>query len=164
MAVILSQHTMKQLLTSLLDSRQWSSQSQNASVQPSLEWSSPGSPVYLSLAVFLLMKVHTMKKPIKESFISAQIPSVTRHRARPPTTLVPLHDTVSRLTYSNWHFHSKSKRAKDFLTFLAEMSCGTWYSLTATLQIEGRSARNLSSRPGNGWVIGCDQGPHQPPT
>lgn len=67
----LSQHTMKQLLTSLLDSRQWSSQSHNASVQPPFEWSSSGSPVYLSLTLFLLMKVQTMKTPIKESFISA---------------------------------------------------------------------------------------------
>uniref|UniRef100_A0AAQ4Q8B0 Chloride channel K n=1 Tax=Gasterosteus aculeatus aculeatus TaxID=481459 RepID=A0AAQ4Q8B0_GASAC len=59
----LSQLTMKQLLTSLLDSRQWSSQSHNASVQPGpdplLEWSSSGSPV-LSLAVFLLVKVWMM--------------------------------------------------------------------------------------------------------
>ncbi|XP_049921345.1 chloride channel K [Epinephelus moara] len=56
-----SKHTMKQLLTSLLDSRQWSSQSHNASVQlepePQLEWSSSGSPVFLPLAVFLLMKM-----------------------------------------------------------------------------------------------------------
>uniref|UniRef100_UPI0037E76DA9 chloride channel K n=1 Tax=Semicossyphus pulcher TaxID=241346 RepID=UPI0037E76DA9 len=52
-----SQHTMKQLLTSLLDSSQWSTQSHNASVQPLSEWSSSGSPVYLSLAVFLLMKM-----------------------------------------------------------------------------------------------------------
>ncbi|XP_074536780.1 chloride channel K [Halichoeres trimaculatus] len=49
--------SMKQLLTSLLDSRQWISQSHNASVQPLCEWSSSGSPVYLSLAVFLLMKM-----------------------------------------------------------------------------------------------------------
>nr|XP_040049262.1 chloride channel K [Gasterosteus aculeatus aculeatus] len=58
-----SKLTMKQLLTSLLDSRQWSSQSHNASVQPGpdplLEWSSSGSPV-LSLAVFLLVKVWMM--------------------------------------------------------------------------------------------------------
>ncbi|XP_074500728.1 chloride channel K [Sebastes fasciatus] len=56
-----SKLTMKQLLTSLLDSRQWSSLSHNASVQlgpePLLEWSSSGSPVFLSLAVFLLMKM-----------------------------------------------------------------------------------------------------------
>uniref|UniRef100_A0A8C4GML9 Chloride channel K n=1 Tax=Dicentrarchus labrax TaxID=13489 RepID=A0A8C4GML9_DICLA len=52
-----SKHTMKQLLTSLLDSRQWSSHSHNASVQPLLEWSSPGSAVHLSLTVFLLMKM-----------------------------------------------------------------------------------------------------------
>ncbi|XP_053173338.1 chloride channel K [Scomber japonicus] len=55
-----SKYTMKQLLTSLLDSRQWFSQSHNASVQlepePLLEWSS-GSPIYFSLAVFLLMKL-----------------------------------------------------------------------------------------------------------
>ncbi|XP_070825302.1 chloride channel K [Chaetodon trifascialis] len=52
-----SKYTMKQLLTSLLDSRQWSSESHNASAQPLLEWSSSGTPVYLSLAVFLLMKM-----------------------------------------------------------------------------------------------------------
>nr|XP_046253158.1 chloride channel K isoform X8 [Scatophagus argus] len=52
-----SKYTMKQLLTSLLDSTQWGSQSHNASAQPLLEWSSSGSPVYLSLAVFLLMKM-----------------------------------------------------------------------------------------------------------
>ncbi|XP_060931515.1 chloride channel K [Limanda limanda] len=56
-----SKYTMNQLLTSLLDSRQWSSQHQNASVQlqPEAlsEWSSSGSPVYLSLAFFLLMKM-----------------------------------------------------------------------------------------------------------
>ncbi|XP_010777186.1 chloride channel protein ClC-Kb-like, partial [Notothenia coriiceps] len=56
-----SKHTMKQLLTSLLDSRQWSSQSHNASLhlgpEALLEWSSSGSPVFLPLAVFLLMKM-----------------------------------------------------------------------------------------------------------
>eukprot|EP00064_Thunnus_orientalis_P013849 superscaffoldBa00002317_g13890 len=56
-----SKYTMKQLLTSLLDSRQWLSQSNNASVrlepEPLLEWSSSGNPIYLSLAVFLLMKL-----------------------------------------------------------------------------------------------------------
>ncbi|KAK5863224.1 hypothetical protein PBY51_000270 [Eleginops maclovinus] len=56
-----SKHTMKQLLTSLLDSRQWSSQSHNASLQLGpealLDWSSSGSPVFLPLAVFLLMKM-----------------------------------------------------------------------------------------------------------
>ncbi|XP_041802718.1 chloride channel K [Chelmon rostratus] len=52
-----SKHTMKQLLASLLDSRQWSSQSHNASAQLLLEWSSSGSPVYMSLTVFLLMKM-----------------------------------------------------------------------------------------------------------
>ncbi|KAM8863202.1 chloride channel K isoform 2-T2 [Spinachia spinachia] len=58
-----SKLTMKQLLASLLDSRQWSSQSHNASVQLGpdalLEWSSSGSPL-LSLAVFLLMKMWMM--------------------------------------------------------------------------------------------------------
>ncbi|TKS77193.1 Chloride channel protein [Collichthys lucidus] len=53
----ISQYTTKQLLTTLLDSTQWTSQSHNASVEPLLEWSSSGSPVYLSLAVFLLMKL-----------------------------------------------------------------------------------------------------------
>ncbi|XP_060914361.1 chloride channel K [Labrus mixtus] len=52
-----SELSMKKLLTSLLDDRQWISLSHNASVQPLLEWSSSGSPVYLSLAVFLLMKM-----------------------------------------------------------------------------------------------------------
>ncbi|TWW56268.1 Chloride channel protein [Takifugu flavidus] len=52
-----SQLTMRQLLTSLLDNSQWSSPPQNTSLQPLLEWSSPGSPVYLPLAVFLLMKM-----------------------------------------------------------------------------------------------------------
>ncbi|XP_071402689.1 chloride channel K [Centroberyx affinis] len=59
-----SKHTMKQLLTSLLDSRQWGSQSHNASVglepEPWLEWGSSGTPVYLSLAFFLLMKLWMM--------------------------------------------------------------------------------------------------------
>ncbi|XP_027144335.1 chloride channel K [Larimichthys crocea] len=54
---MVSKYTMKQLLTALLDSTQWTSQSHNASVEPLLEWSSSGSPVYLSLAVFLLMKL-----------------------------------------------------------------------------------------------------------
>uniref|UniRef100_A0A3Q3J1J2 Chloride channel protein n=1 Tax=Monopterus albus TaxID=43700 RepID=A0A3Q3J1J2_MONAL len=56
-----SKYTMKQLLTSLLDSRQWSSQSHNASVhlkpEPWLEWSPSGSPVYSSLTFFLVMKM-----------------------------------------------------------------------------------------------------------
>ncbi|XP_008293499.1 chloride channel K [Stegastes partitus] len=54
-----SKFTMKQLLTSLLDNGSWSSQSHNASVQvePLLGWSSSGTPVYVSLAVFLLMKM-----------------------------------------------------------------------------------------------------------
>uniref|UniRef100_A0A3Q2E9B3 Chloride channel K n=1 Tax=Cyprinodon variegatus TaxID=28743 RepID=A0A3Q2E9B3_CYPVA len=53
-----SKYTTKQLLTSLLESRQWSSQSHNASVLlASLEWSSSGTPIFLSLAFFLLMKM-----------------------------------------------------------------------------------------------------------
>uniref|UniRef100_A0A3B4TEW5 Chloride channel K n=1 Tax=Seriola dumerili TaxID=41447 RepID=A0A3B4TEW5_SERDU len=56
-----SKYTTKQLLTSLLDSRQWSCQSHNASVhsepEPLLEWTSSGIPVHLSLAFFLLMKM-----------------------------------------------------------------------------------------------------------
>ncbi|XP_068615832.1 chloride channel protein ClC-Kb-like [Brachionichthys hirsutus] len=52
-----SKLTVKQLLSSLLDSSQWSPPSHNASVQSLLEWSSPGSPVYFSLVVFLLMKM-----------------------------------------------------------------------------------------------------------
>ncbi|KAM4562681.1 chloride channel K isoform 2-T2 [Odontesthes bonariensis] len=54
-----SKYTMKQLLGSLLDSRQWSSQSHNASVQvePLLEWSSSGISIFHSLAFFLLMKM-----------------------------------------------------------------------------------------------------------
>ncbi|KAG7226904.1 hypothetical protein INR49_022199 [Caranx melampygus] len=59
-----SKYTTKQLLTSLLDSRQWTSQSHNASVllepEPWLEWASSGSPVYFSLAFFLLMKMWMM--------------------------------------------------------------------------------------------------------
>nr|XP_057941035.1 chloride channel K isoform X4 [Doryrhamphus excisus]XP_057941036.1 chloride channel K isoform X4 [Doryrhamphus excisus]XP_057941037.1 chloride channel K isoform X4 [Doryrhamphus excisus]XP_057941038.1 chloride channel K isoform X4 [Doryrhamphus excisus] len=59
-----SKLTMKQLLTSLIDGRQWMSQSHNASVQLDpealLEWGSSGCPVYLSLAVFLLMKMWMM--------------------------------------------------------------------------------------------------------
>ncbi|XP_037540454.1 chloride channel K [Nematolebias whitei] len=54
-----SKYTTKQLLTSLLDSRPWSSQSHNASVQldPPMEWNSSGSFVFLPLTVFLLMKM-----------------------------------------------------------------------------------------------------------
>ncbi|XP_047452708.1 chloride channel K [Mugil cephalus] len=54
-----SKYTTAQLLTSLLDSQQWSSQPYNASVQlePLLEWGSSGTPVCLSLAFFLLMKM-----------------------------------------------------------------------------------------------------------
>ncbi|XP_008411287.1 chloride channel K isoform X2 [Poecilia reticulata] len=52
-----SKCTTKQLLSSLLESRQWS---HNASVRlelDSLEWSSSGAPIFLSLAFFLLMKM-----------------------------------------------------------------------------------------------------------
>ncbi|KAM9342385.1 chloride channel K [Pholidichthys leucotaenia] len=54
-----SKYTMKRLLTSLLDSRQWMSLTQNASVlsEPLSEWGSSGIPVFLSLAFFLLMKI-----------------------------------------------------------------------------------------------------------
>lgn len=64
--VFLPQLTIKQLLSSLLDSRQWTSQSHNASVvlQPNLcpwsEWISSGNP-YLTLGFFLFMKVHGRK-------------------------------------------------------------------------------------------------------
>uniref|UniRef100_A0A8C5EY91 Chloride channel protein n=1 Tax=Gouania willdenowi TaxID=441366 RepID=A0A8C5EY91_GOUWI len=56
---MVSKYTMKQLLTSLLESRQWSFQSHNASVQtePLLEWSTSESSVWLSLCFFLLMKI-----------------------------------------------------------------------------------------------------------
>uniref|UniRef100_A0AAX7UG48 Chloride channel K n=1 Tax=Astatotilapia calliptera TaxID=8154 RepID=A0AAX7UG48_ASTCA len=52
-------YTMKELLTSFLDSRQWTSQSHNTSeqLQPLLEWSSSGTSVYFSLVFFLLMKM-----------------------------------------------------------------------------------------------------------
>ncbi|XP_032427384.1 chloride channel K [Xiphophorus hellerii] len=55
-----SKCTTKQLLTSLLDSRQWSSQSHNASVRlelGTLDWGSSGAPIFLPLAFFLLMKM-----------------------------------------------------------------------------------------------------------
>ncbi|XP_026222726.1 chloride channel K isoform X2 [Anabas testudineus] len=56
-----SKYTMKQLLTSLMDSRQWGSQTHNASVQlepePWFEWISTGNPFYFSLTFFLLMKM-----------------------------------------------------------------------------------------------------------
>ncbi|KAM7404367.1 hypothetical protein PAMP_011719 [Pampus punctatissimus] len=56
-----SKYTMKQLLTSLLDSRHWFSQSHNASfgleAEHLLEWSSSGTPIYLPLSVFLFMKL-----------------------------------------------------------------------------------------------------------
>lgn len=64
--VFLPQLTIKQLLSSLLDSRQWTSQSHNASVvlQPNLcpwsEWIPSGNP-YLTLGFFLFMKVHGRK-------------------------------------------------------------------------------------------------------
>lgn len=48
---------MKQLLTSLLENTPWTSQSHNASWQLETEWGSSDSSVYLSLTVFLLMKV-----------------------------------------------------------------------------------------------------------
>uniref|UniRef100_A0A673Y707 Chloride channel K n=1 Tax=Salmo trutta TaxID=8032 RepID=A0A673Y707_SALTR len=57
-----SKLTIKQLLSSLLDSRQWTSQSHNASMvlQPNLcpwsEWISSGNP-YLTLGFFLFMKL-----------------------------------------------------------------------------------------------------------
>ncbi|CAB1336376.1 unnamed protein product [Coregonus sp. 'balchen'] len=57
-----SKLTIKQLLSSLLDSRQWTSQSHNASValQPNLfpwsEWIPSGNP-YLTLGFFLFMKM-----------------------------------------------------------------------------------------------------------
>ncbi|XP_024915453.1 chloride channel K isoform X2 [Cynoglossus semilaevis] len=56
-----SQYTMKQLLTSLLDSSSWSSHIHNTSVplEPDTlsEWNSSGRPVYLSLVFFLFMKM-----------------------------------------------------------------------------------------------------------
>uniref|UniRef100_A0A3P8UZF6 Chloride channel K n=1 Tax=Cynoglossus semilaevis TaxID=244447 RepID=A0A3P8UZF6_CYNSE len=54
-------YTMKQLLTSLLDSSSWSSHIHNTSVplEPDTlsEWNSSGRPVYLSLVFFLFMKM-----------------------------------------------------------------------------------------------------------
>uniref|UniRef100_A0A672GVE8 Uncharacterized protein n=1 Tax=Salarias fasciatus TaxID=181472 RepID=A0A672GVE8_SALFA len=54
-----SKYTMKQLLTSLLDSGLWCAQSHNASVpiDPLSEWSPSGTSVWLSLPFFLLMKM-----------------------------------------------------------------------------------------------------------
>nr|XP_061802898.1 chloride channel protein ClC-Kb-like [Nerophis lumbriciformis] len=52
-----SKSTMKQLLTSLLDETPWTSQSHNASVKMETEWGSSVYGVYLSLTVFLLMKL-----------------------------------------------------------------------------------------------------------
>ncbi|KAM6924913.1 chloride channel K [Xenentodon cancila] len=54
-----SKYTTKQLLTSLLDRRPWSSQPHNASAQLdlSLEWSSSGTSVFFSLAFFSFMKL-----------------------------------------------------------------------------------------------------------
>ncbi|XP_077369737.1 chloride channel K [Festucalex cinctus] len=49
--------TMKQLLTSLLENTPWTSQSHNASGQPETEWGSSEYAVFLSLTVFLLMKL-----------------------------------------------------------------------------------------------------------
>ncbi|XP_036388621.1 chloride channel K [Megalops cyprinoides] len=58
--------SMKQLLSSLLDNRQWHSLSQNASgllpqeLAPQnlwMEWSPPGIPVYVTLGFFLIMKL-----------------------------------------------------------------------------------------------------------
>ncbi|XP_076022341.1 chloride channel K [Genypterus blacodes] len=60
---IAAKYTMRQLLTSLLDGRQWGSQTHNASVPlelepgPCSEWCLSGSPVYVSLLLFLLMKL-----------------------------------------------------------------------------------------------------------
>ncbi|XP_019746517.1 chloride channel K isoform X1 [Hippocampus comes] len=52
-----SKSTMKQLLTSLLENTPWTSQSHNASWQLETEWGSSDYSVYLSLTVFLLMKL-----------------------------------------------------------------------------------------------------------
>ncbi|XP_077467426.1 chloride channel K isoform X2 [Stigmatopora argus] len=52
-----SKSTMKQLLTSLLDETPWTSQSHNASAKMETEWGSSVNGVYLSLSVFLLMKL-----------------------------------------------------------------------------------------------------------
>ncbi|XP_023812030.1 chloride channel protein ClC-Kb-like isoform X2 [Oryzias latipes] len=54
-----SEYTTKELLTSLLDCRQWSSLSHNASVHQelSLKWNTSEMPLLLSLAFFLLMKI-----------------------------------------------------------------------------------------------------------
>lgn len=82
---------MKQLLTSLMDGRKWSSQTHNASVQlqpePWLEWISSGSPVYFSLTFFLLMKVQTLQRQIKESFTSVSLKDNQEDAARPGYSL-----------------------------------------------------------------------------
>nr|XP_054601732.1 chloride channel K [Nothobranchius furzeri] len=52
-----SKYTMKDLLTSLLDSRQWSSHNASVQLDPSLEWHSSGTSIFLSLTFFLLMKM-----------------------------------------------------------------------------------------------------------
>lgn len=66
-----SQYTMKQLLTSLLDSSSWSSHIHNTSVplEPDTlsEWNSSGRPVYLSLVFFLFMKVQKISLSICEN-------------------------------------------------------------------------------------------------
>ncbi|KAM6977009.1 chloride channel K [Aplochiton taeniatus] len=58
-----SQYTMRQLFLSLMDNRPWASKSQNATEQLEeqcsswLEWTPPGSPIYLTLGVFLIMRL-----------------------------------------------------------------------------------------------------------
>lgn len=78
---------MKELLTSFLDSRQWTSQSHNTSeqLQPLLEWSSSGTSVYFSLVFFLLMKVQPMQRSMKSSFY------LSRNPKKAATPLVPLY-------------------------------------------------------------------------
>ena len=62
-SVSLQQYTMKELLSSLLDSRRWDSKSHNASLElglelsPWSEWSPTGIPVHATLVCFLVMKV-----------------------------------------------------------------------------------------------------------
>ncbi|KAI1892639.1 hypothetical protein AGOR_G00135640 [Albula goreensis] len=52
-----AEFSMKQLLSSLLDSQQWWSLSQNTSGLPPQEWSPSGASVYLTLGFFLVMKL-----------------------------------------------------------------------------------------------------------
>ncbi|XP_046896049.1 chloride channel K [Hypomesus transpacificus] len=58
-----SKYTMKELLSSLLDSRRWDSKSHNASLElglelsPWSEWSPTGIPVHATLVCFLVMKL-----------------------------------------------------------------------------------------------------------